>query len=244
MMRSFTCNVCGAINTPHRMPGHVPGPLCATCGSSTRFRKVAYALSRYVLGGDGTLFRLKDPGQQGIGLSDAHPFARAMACVRGYTNTYFHREPRLDIMQSDSGYADLDYLISSDVFEHTPPPRHVPFRNAYAMLKPGGALILSVPACDRCVEHFPRLHRYHIEEENGHSILVNYTAAGDREIFRNLRFHGGPGATLEMRIFSVAAVEDELAAAGFTRWRRVEDECVEFGIENIRGLSTIWIAIR
>ena len=51
-----------------------------------------------------------------------------------------------------------------------------------------------------------------------------------RQTFDHLVFHGGPGSTLEMRIFSRAGLEREFADAGFARVRFAAEPYLPFGI--------------
>lgn len=243
-MTDFLCNLCGTQNTDVDPAKNirVPGPLCSNCNSATRFRKVADTLSRAVFGGIGRIDLDDDGGLRGIGLSDAMPVSRAMDRFPGYTNTYFHKEPRLDIMQYDPEFSDLDYIVSSDVFEHTPPPHDLPIQNAYKMLSPGGTLILSVPTSATYIEHFPKLHNFEIIKMGDEYALANATRDAQLEIFRELRFHGGPGSTLEMRLYSIEEIEQQLKAAGFKEWDQVTQERPEYGIMDIVGLSTVWVA--
>ncbi len=47
---------------------------------------------------------------------------------------------------------------------------------------------------------------------------------GELETFRNLVYHGGPGFTLEMRLFTRKGLEENLLAAGFSG---IEFDCQE-----------------
>ncbi|HEY1769643.1 MAG TPA: methyltransferase domain-containing protein [Chthoniobacterales bacterium] len=159
-------------------------------------------------------------GITGIGLSDSELYADRLAEKFSYLNTFYHQEPRLDI--SDPKIApelldSQDFIISSDVFEHVAPPIDNSFRNAWRILRPGGSLILSVPygLQEETVEHFPELHDYEFVAENETHILRNTTKTGEIQRFEGLAFHGGPGATVEMRIFARADLVRRLTAAGF-----------------------------
>ncbi len=111
----------------------------------------------------------------------------------------------------------FDFVLSSEVFEHVPPPVSRAFAGARALLKPGGVLVLTVPYGfqGETIEHFPELHDYVIEGEGERRVLKNVTADGRRQEFEDLIFHGGCGETLEMRYFAFMSLMDELLAAGF-----------------------------
>ncbi|HEY8624252.1 MAG TPA: hypothetical protein VIM74_10340, partial [Casimicrobiaceae bacterium] len=80
------------------------------------------------------------------------------------------------------------------------------------------------------VEHFPELHDYRLIESSEGWRLENRTADGRDQTFTDLVFHGGSGATLEMRLFSRAALEREFAAAGFARMRVADEAFLAHGI--------------
>jgi SAM-dependent methyltransferase len=136
-----------------------------------------------------------------------------------YQNTYYHKEPRLDIATANiaSEFTGKDFIISSDVFEHVVPPVSRAFENIWKMLKPGGVFVLTVPygAQRETVEHFPELNEFSIVERDGSFVLRNKTRTGVVQEFNDLVFHGGPGTTLEMRVFSEAALIQHLKDAGF-----------------------------
>ncbi len=54
-------------------------------------------------------------------------------------------------------------------------------------------------------------------------MLLNRTADGRLETFDNLVFHGGPGSTLEMRVFSEQDLITNCRAAGFSQIAVAED---------------------
>ncbi len=155
----------------------------------------------------------------GIGMSDWPGYAVPLAEKFNYTNTYYHREPKLDITNSDIDptlHGRLDFIISSDVFEHIAPPVSIAFKNMRKLLKPSGVVVFSVPygKQDKTVEHFPELYDYRVIEKEGRHILENVTRDGVLQTFENLNFHGGQGATLEMRWFSKSSLLEEFSRAG------------------------------
>jgi hypothetical protein len=68
---------------------------------------------------------------------------------------------------------------------------------------------------DATLEHFPSLNTYEVLEFQGSHVLVNRQRDGKMWVRDDLTFHGGPGSTLEMRVFGRAALMHHLEAAGF-----------------------------
>ena len=183
----------------------------------------------------------------GIGLSDAKLYARHLAEKFSYTNTHYHKEPFLDITKITGEAANsLDFLISSDVFEHIIHPVSIAFSNAHRMLKATGSLIFSVPfrPDGDTQEWFPRLNDYMIVDFFGESILINRTVTDEFEVHRKLCFHDGSGDTLEMRLFSLPGIVSELSAAGFRYISILDEDLPEFGLLNRNELGVPFIASR
>lgn len=231
---AFRCNICGAACriAPASLSREIPS--CAACGSTVRMRAIVHLLTSELFGRSIALPELpRRPDLVGIGLSDSPAYAVPLARRLGYTNTFFHTEPRLDIAElPENRAAEVDFIIASDVFEHVAPPVSRAFANARRLLKPGGVLIFSVPFSldEHTIEHFPALHDYRLIEAGGTWRLENRTRDGREEVFTDLVFHGGPGTTLEMRLFSRAGLERAFSAAGFARMRIADEPCAEYGI--------------
>jgi hypothetical protein len=100
------------------------------------------------------------------------------------------------------------------------------------MLKPNGVLFLTVPYSLEATttEHFPELHDFSVTALRDHWILLNRTQDGRLQTFDNLVFHGGPGSTLEMRVFNEQSLKDLLRNAGFASIRIAGEACLEYGI--------------
>jgi len=229
----FRCNICGRRCVAAASALTRENPTCS-CGSSVRLRALVHVLSLELFGQS---FALPDfPLRQdivGIDMSGAATYAEGLKRKLGYTNTFLHKPPRLDITAPDPHwYGCCDFIISSDVFEHVARPVGRAFDNALRLLKPGGVLVLTVPYAKtgQTVEHFPELHDWHIEQRDGRRILFDKTDDGRCKHYDGLVFHGGEGETLEMRVFSEAGVLDELRCAGFTAIRIHCDPCAEYGI--------------
>ena len=212
--------------------------LCLRFGFNSRFRAVCYVLTQELLGKACVMSSMAPmKNVRGIGMSDGE-WANICAEKFSYVNTFFHKEPRLDIYNRSHVllYQDLDFIISSDVFEHIPPRPGLSsaFSNLYEMLRPGGILIFSVPysESDNHCEHYPELCEYHIDMTT--RTLHNTTSRGHVQVFRDLVFHGGEGSTLEMRVFSKSSVRAFLQSAGFI------DICFHTVTPEMEGYGIFW----
>ena len=96
---NFTCNICGgACEHPSSAPGReVPG--CPACGSTIRLRSLIALLSREIFGVE---LALPDfpvlKSVRGMGMSDPPELAQRLAEKFDYINTFYHQEPRLDVV--------------------------------------------------------------------------------------------------------------------------------------------------
>src|SRR5579864_3156314 len=239
------CNICGAA-IAH--PAEAREALdCTECGSNRRLRSLIALFCQEMLGisiGLSELPELKEI--RGIGMSDPLGRAERLSQKFDYTNTCYHQSPRLDLTQPDEReFGRYDFILSSEVMEHIPPPVETAFATLAALLKPDGLLLLTTPfSLDGVVrEHFPDLHQYSLAKLGDGIALVNLTRAGEIQVFENLVFHGGPGSTLEMRLFSLQQLRDALLAAGFTSVNYCEQTWPEFGI-NLSEPFSLPIAAR
>lgn len=215
----YRCNVCNSTSAAPRADFGRETGACHVCGSTVRLRSIVHVLSCAMF--DRSLSITEFPARftiTGVGISDWPGYARPLACKFRYWNTFLHRSPRLDLTAVADEYKGLcSFVICSDVMEHLPPPVAVGFAGLRKMLKPNGLLILSVPLEEgKTLEHFPELHRYSFTLKHGRRVLHNITRDGRTQNFEQLTFHGGPGETLEMRVFGIDSLVDELASSGFT----------------------------
>jgi SAM-dependent methyltransferase len=231
----FLCNVCGKRTAAAYADVKArERPSCTSCGSNLRFRTMMAGLSLALF--DDVLPVPEFPKRKdivGIGLSDSETYALQLDGRLGYTNTYFHKKPFLDITKADSSpFGNLDFLISSDVFEHVSPPIERAFCSVRNLLKTGGALVLSVPFIPGTTrEHYPDLHEFKLEDRDGRWKLFNRTRAGIDQEFTDLVFHGGPGATLEMRLFGFDDLKSLLRETGFSDPVLLDTHRPQFGID-------------
>jgi SAM-dependent methyltransferase len=222
-MYRFTCNICDSAASAE-LPDRETSS-CGNCGSNVRFRWIVHALSVEIFGESMPLSRFpKRKNLCGLGMSDPRRIADVLSKRFDYRNTFYHREPRFDIMEAAVG-GEFDFIVASEVFEHVQGPVQTAFDNLARLLKPGGFAVFSSPyeAEGDTVEHFPNLHDWQVVKLRSGYVLLNRTAAGRLETFDNLNFHGGPGSTLEMRVFSERDLVANCRAAGFGQIDVAED---------------------
>ena len=231
----FLCNLCGKTSTCPSLHLTREDPSCGSCGSSVPTRSLLRALSL-------ELFQVNLPlpdfprlkSLRGLGISDSPQYAEALSAKFDYRNTFHDRAPQFDLMKPPSSeLGQYDFVIVSDVLEHVPPPAETGFHNAYALLKPGGVVVMSVPYSiedSGTIEHFPQLNDFSVIEAGGRSVLLNRTSEGTLQVFENLAFHLDLTPSLEMREFSEHGLKQMLASAGFDEIRWHGDGYPQFGI--------------
>lgn len=229
----FTCNLCGRVSSVSR-DFHREGGACSHCGSNVRFRALMYALSELLYGKPLALTEfVANKDFKAMGLSDAPHYATKLAERFDYTNFFYHTEPFLDICNiGTSANNQYDLLVSSDVYEHVPPPRHIAFVNSWHLLKPDGVLLLTVPytGLPKTIEHYPTLYQYKIISDDKGKLLVNRLRDQTFEVYDNLTWHGGEGSTLEMRIFCESDLLKILVDTGFKDVKIWKEDMPRFGI--------------
>jgi SAM-dependent methyltransferase len=218
---------------------------CVGCQGSARFRGIVHAIQRELLGDPlGAVFRSAAERKDitGIGISDPHIYSFDLDRIFHYTNTFYHREPLLDIIKAESveSYDPVDFVVCSDVLEHVSPPAITAFQNLRKLVQPGGVLILTVPYLEGydTIEHYPHLYKWKtVEMGDGHYAIVNLRR-GDFtrpdgipyiECFPRPVFHGGPGEVLEMRLFGEGDLRARLAYVGFSSVEAFEANLPEIG---------------
>ena len=178
-------------------------------------------------------------------MSDALLYATPLEEKFDYTNTYYDRQPYLDITQPHpEQYGTYDFILSSDVFEHVAIPVERAFEEAFRLLKPYGVLCITVPSsgADKTDEYYPDLHEYSIVELGGEHVLVNRKKDRTLEVHQNLVFHGGIGATLVMRQFSQRDLAAKLRGSGFSQVVYQTESVPQFGIVLVGNWSLPLVA--
>jgi hypothetical protein len=236
LLIEFLCNICGGRHEQDSAAFGREDRSCPGCLSTVRWRSIVYCLSQGLFSRSYTLADLpEDKSIKGIGLSDVPIYAKVLEQKFSYTNTHYHKEPQFDITKLPKSFEDsMDFLISSDVYEHVTLPVSTAFENSYKLLRTSGFMILTVPFAleGETKEWFPRLHQYEITDFLGEKILINKTVDDVIEVHRNLCFHGGSGDTLEMRLFSLPGLVSELTSAGFKHLYSLDKDLPDWGIFN------------
>src|SRR5947209_8235009 len=215
-MVSFTCNICGAFN---QAEDFATEPASCACGSNVRLRALMHLLSTELFGQSLTLTEFpKLKAIRGLGMTDKDCYPGILAEKFDYTNTFYDREPRLNILEQHPGlYGLYDFILSADVLEHVQSPVDQALGETCRLLKPDGFLGITVYCNpeDRLREHFPGLHEFRVTQLGNAAVLINRRHDGTVEVYEDLIFHGGSGATLEMREFGLTELQAKLMGAGF-----------------------------
>jgi hypothetical protein len=248
----ITCNICGA---DLGCVGDVAGPNggnpagaqdreaagCTVCKSSLRLRSLIGLLSRELFGVAMALPEFPTmKGIRGIGMSDTPELAQRLAEKFDYTNTFYHQAPVFDVTKPDDrDLGRYDFILSSEVMEHVPPPVEEAFQTLCSLLKTDGLLLMTTPYSigGKTVEHFPALHQFTLASLGGRPVLVNRRPDGAMEVFDDLVYHGGHGSTLEMRFFTEESLRNALLQAGFGSVYFCGESQPEFGVDHMEPFS-------
>jgi SAM-dependent methyltransferase len=228
---AFICNICG---THNHVESFETEPASCACGSNVRLRALIHLLSIELFGQDLVVAEFqKLKGIRGLGISDQASYARILADKFDYTNTFYDREPHLDLSAPHPQvYGTYDFILLADVIEHIAPPIERALEEAGRLLKPHGFLGITIfcNPIDQMREHFPELNEFRIVPLGKSPVLVNRRRDGTLEIRDDLIFHGGPGATLEMREFGITELTAKLLAAGFLDVHLLTDNLPRIGV--------------
>lgn len=229
----YVCNICGQAAKFEPEGDWREAPSCGNCGSSVRARQIAHCVTLGMLGQSVPLPSVDRKDVRGVGLSDANTITGALATAFSYTNSYYHQQPLLDICAPAPHWiGSVNFLVSSDVFEHVPNPVAKAFSGAYDVLQDNGLLVLTVPFDDRpgTTEHFPDIMAFETISFDGEWLLIGKQADGRFQVHQDPVFHGGPGTTVEMRFFGLTDLIENLRNAGFVDIHVHTDPVVEYGI--------------
>lgn len=198
-------------------------PSCVRCGSTVRLRALVAAFGREVLG---TISPAPDfpvrPELRGVGISDQECCAVHFSRTTTFLNTWFHKEPFRDLMDASTfGGEQYDYVTCSEVLEHVDQPAETALRTIFSILRPGGVAILTTPTIEgRTVEHYPALAGHDVALTPDGWRLRGRLRDGSAFESDSVLFHGGPGSTVEMRVWGSESLREAMTEAGFVDVRR------------------------
>jgi SAM-dependent methyltransferase len=228
-MKSWNCIICGCKNKKAIVAREAM--FCKKCQSTWRVRATALG----VLKGIGSpLVPLPDVesdfSRRGVGLSDHMSLVGALGAKFGYTNSYYHQFPRLDLLAIPVEQQHVfDFVICSDVLEHVPPPADLALTGVYQLLKNGSFAILSVPPWAGreapTKEFYPDLASW-VEFEDRVEWI---DGEGRPHVDHSPEFHGGQGQTLAFREWGMEDFCIRLLDVGFKVVQEIEP-CPELGV--------------
>lgn len=220
----FIDNINGKIDFCN-MPMHRKSGIGNLHGTWCRARAIIYALLSELNLFPILAFIENRKDINGLGISDDLRYASILELKFNYQNTWFHKEPRLDIMKfKHERHETLDFIICSDVLEHTIGDYKIALKNFYYYLRKNGILVLTVPFdmnIEKTIEHYPSCINYTVvfdeTNENYLKTIIHYHNSDS--IAENPVFHGGPGNTLEMRKFSFQELVNETLKLGYSKYK-------------------------
>jgi len=215
---AYKCNICGCDNSLESKKFHRELALCTRCGANARFRGIIDVLGTMLQESGELKSWQKRKEIRGIGMSDWDGYARKLSQKFSYQNTFYDRAPFFDIQNLNEDWIGKhNFIITTDVFEHILSPLQRAFDNLFALLCSGGGLVFSVPYTreEHTIEHFQGLCDYEFFDFHGEKVLINRDSHGYLRAYDGLVFHGGEGATLEMRLYCEQDIIERLKRAGF-----------------------------
>ena len=238
-MKKWSCVICGFENKKSEPSRE--GMLCAKCDSSWRVRATALGLL-VGIGAQQAPFPEIEPNWflRGVGTSDHRALAAALSSKFDYTNSYYHRFPRLDLLNiSEDQRHQFGFVICSDVLEHVPPPADRALTGIADLLDDHGFAILSVPCGGKTAptdEFYPGLASWTEFEDRVEWVDTN----GNQHTDFEPEFHGGGGQTLAFRLWGMEDFCSRLIASGFNAVSEIPTN-PELGVPKIDG-SGMFIA--
>lgn len=219
LTKTWKCVVCNTPNQNVPAPNVVEareGTNCVGCGLGWRHRALALAVLQSQAIADTSLSNFSgDFSIVGVGTSEIPQFAFRLAEKFWFTNTHLHVAPVLDLGNPDAQWRNVaNFVVCSEVLEHTPPPPERALHGLFSILKDEGTAIITVPyALNQTTQEFyPNLSRSRVIDgvhywENEH---------GQEFIDEDPEFHGGSVPALTYRVWSLTDLKERLKDVGFS----------------------------
>lgn len=206
---------------------------CSGCGSSWRVRAIALG----VLIGIGSDWKpiVEIPANyfwRGLGTSEHMVLAGALSTKFDYTNSYYHRFPKLDLTAIEHDQRSFfGFVVCSDVLEHIPPNVDKALVGIADLLAPHGFAVLSVPtggATFPTKEFYPDL----VDWTEVDGTVEWWDSQGNRHLDPNPEYHGGAGQTLAFRVWGSDDFRRRLTESGMRNVTELPS-CDELGVPQI-----------
>jgi len=215
-MKPWHCALCATKNRSTDAPVQREGMKCRSCASTWRVRSSVVSLLHAVGAPLAPLTELEpDWSRHGIGCSDHIALAVALTARFDYVNTYYHRFPRVDLLDPPVDlHQQLHFIVCSDVLEHVPGDPIPALKGLHGMLNEYGSVALSVPMAPEgdTREFYPDMASWSTRDD----FTIDWTDhAGGVHHDSTPEYHGGPGQTLAFRLWSRPGIEASLRTAGF-----------------------------
>ena len=227
------CVICDFPNPD--IPASREGMFCEKCQSNWRVRACAIGV-QLGTGRPPAPFPdfASDYSWRGIGTSDHMALAGALSMKFDYTNSYYHRYPRLDLLNiPDELQHHFGFVICSDVLEHVPDPVDPALSGIAHLLGDHGFAILSVPTGETTSEYYPNIATW-----NEFYDRVEWVdTSGEEHIDNDPEFHGGPGQTLAFRRWGAQDFCTRVQTAGFERIMEIPPY-PELGVPEVKNSGT------
>ena len=151
--------------------------VCVRCRANLRYEMLARELRKYDL-----------PHLAVLELDDRSPLKRLLGGAAAYTPTFFSPEHPPgsivdgrrceDVTRLSFGDESLDLIVSSDVLEHVPDIQ-LAFAETARVLKPGGALLFTVPPREHTRSREGLPPEYHRDPLNPAGIFTHWDFGPD-----------------------------------------------------------------
>lgn len=203
---------------------------CVACASTWRVRATALGV---LLGTASPVKPFSDVPRnyfwRGLGISDHMTLAGGLASRFDYTNSYYHRFPRLDLLDPGRELESFfGFITCSDVLEHVPPNADRALSGMCNILDTHGFAVISVPSGGSSTptrEFYPDL----VEWTEVDGLVIWKDSEGVEHVDSSPEFHGGGGQTLAFRLWGEDDLRERLIRVGFRAVRDIPF-CEELGV--------------
>jgi SAM-dependent methyltransferase len=214
---SFICVACGARNVSLKGQGlDREGSGCKKCKITLRNRAQILGVMQALRIRNCEFSGVEEDWSRiGLGIGDDLSVAKLLPQKFFYTNSHIDRFPTLNLLTRNFDlHGSFEFISCSDVLEHIAGDPMPAIQELFDLLKPGGAIIVSVPLS------YTNVHK------EFYSDLVDWRPldtgiawtdkSGNTQIDDDPEWHGGDGLTLAFRLWSENSLRSHFMQAGFS----------------------------